>query len=127
MAANTKVVEAETVTPKEFVPFADDIQSWGPFRDLQLVTTQYGTYNVPRGQIMTFEMQIVWDKKEGREVEQMMPQYETVENLDNSDQRPSVPLKGKTDEENTANVLAYSQMQRAAKAQAQADRKKKEK
>lgn len=52
--------------------------TYGPFTDYQLVTTDHGVYGLRQGHIMWLEPRMVYDPKEQREVEIMMPVYEEV-------------------------------------------------
>lgn len=118
--SKTEVVPAEVDTV-EIVPTVDPASTWGPYKDIEIVATQWGQYAVPRGQIMHFEMETIWDKKAQKQIRQMMPHYTKVR-IDESDTRPSVPLKQKTDAENMANVKAYSDMNRIRQEQRRLDR-----
>lgn len=104
--SKTTVVPAETTDTVETVPTVDSITSWGPFKELQQVQTQYGLYNVPRATIMTFTIEDVWNPKTGQYDRAPVPHYEKVR-IDNSDQIPSVPIRSRSDEWNAENLEAY--------------------
>jgi hypothetical protein len=123
MAKTTVVDGTQTVQAQETVPTVDDIKSWGPFKDLQQVSTIYGVYNVPRGTIMTFELEEIWDPKAREHVEAMMPQYRKVP-IDNSDQIPSVPVRGWSDDENRKNLEAYRKINDARQKARQVEKKR---
>ncbi len=55
-----------------------DAEWFGPYDEYTRVNTNYGQFGVPYGQRMKMTLQKVFDKKEGREVERMLPHYEPV-------------------------------------------------
>jgi hypothetical protein len=73
MAEATVKVPAKKVTPVQ------SPDSWGPYADYTLVTTAWGEYGVPAGQIMTFEIRKVKNLKSGEIEDRPMPQYQIVD------------------------------------------------
>jgi hypothetical protein len=118
--SNTKVVPAEVETV-EVVPTVDPATEWGPYKELSTIQTPYGQYGVPRGHIMYFVEEEIWDKKNHRKVRTMVPKYRKVR-IDESDTRPSTALRGKTDKENLDNVMAYSKMNKERQERRRLDR-----
>ncbi len=61
-----------------FVASVDSQIQWGPFKDYEVIATQYGEFGVPRSTIMRLTTQVVWDPKEQRHVNAVLPVYEEV-------------------------------------------------
>lgn len=53
-------------------------QSWGPFKEYQMLSLPWGTYAVEPGEIMRFELRETWDYKDEKMVMRPVPVYETV-------------------------------------------------
>ena len=65
--AQAKEAPQKPVTPQ------DAPQSWGPYREYQFVTTEYGEFGVPAGHIMHLEPHRVYQVKEQQWIDTVRP------------------------------------------------------
>lgn len=62
-------------TEVERVSTTDVTRTWGPFDDYQFVQTSWGEYGVPRGKVLFFREEDIWDNKAKRVHRAPMPYY----------------------------------------------------
>jgi len=62
-------------TEVENVTDGDMTRTWGPFNDYTFVSTSWGEYGVPKGKVLFFNVEDVWDNKEKRFDRRPMPYY----------------------------------------------------
>jgi len=60
-----KVLPAAPVNPPTFNPTTQGVQEWGPYDGYEIVTTQYGQFAVPKGQVMHFKPEKQFNRREG--------------------------------------------------------------
>lgn len=51
------------------------VRTWGPYSDYTFVTVAWGEYGVPKGKVLFFEWREVWNNKEKRFENRLMPFY----------------------------------------------------
>jgi len=60
-----KILPAEPTNVPTYNPQTQGVQEWGPYDDYVIVTTNYGQYGVPKGQVLHFEVGKEFSRREG--------------------------------------------------------------
>jgi hypothetical protein len=65
VAEPEKVMPTEAVNAPTYNPQTQGVQEWGPYDDYVIVTTNYGQFAVPKGEVMHFEVDREFSRREG--------------------------------------------------------------